>query len=112
MTTRLPNGGQAVLDIRKIEDYCLNPGHPLGRHKARVFREALGIGRDDSAALGEEFLEAARTGAASPAGTDEWGPRWSIDVAIARQNKRAVVRTIWMVRVDEDIPRFVTCWVL
>jgi hypothetical protein len=52
VTTRLPNGGQAVLDIRKIEDYCLNPGHPLGRHKARVFHEALGIGRDDPDDLG------------------------------------------------------------
>ena len=112
MTTFLPNGGHAVLDIRKLEDYCLNPTHPVGRHKARVFREALGIGRDDSARLVVEFLEAARTGAASPAGADEWGSRWSVDVAISRQNKRAVVRTIWMVRVGEDVPRFVTCWVL
>jgi hypothetical protein len=65
LTTRLPNGGRAVLDVRKIEDYCLNPAHPVGRHKARVFREALGIGRDDSAGLVDEFLEAARTGAAA-----------------------------------------------
>jgi hypothetical protein len=112
LATGLPNGGQAVLDIRKIEDYCLNPGHPLGRHKARVFREALGIGRDDSAVLAGEFLEAARTGSASPAGADEWGPRWSIDVQISRQNRSAMVRTIWMLRLDEQSPRFVTCWVL
>ena len=41
MTTHLPGGDKAVLDIRKIEDYCLSPIHPRGRHKARVFREAL-----------------------------------------------------------------------
>jgi len=109
---RLPNSGRAVLDIRKIEDYCLNPDHPLGRHKARVFREALGIGRAEAAGLANEFLNAVGTGAASPAGADEWGPRWSVDVAISRQNRRAMVRTIWMVRVGEDFPRFVTCWVL
>ena len=84
----------------------------MGRNKARVFREALRIGRADAAELADEFLEAARTGAASPAGADEWGSRWSVDVAISRQNKRAMVRTIWMVRADEAIPRFVTCWVL
>jgi hypothetical protein len=30
MTTRLPHGDEAVLDIRKIEDYCLSPSHPRG----------------------------------------------------------------------------------
>jgi hypothetical protein len=48
MTTRLPRGEEAILDIRKIEDYCLNPLHPRGRHKARVFREALNLQRDDA----------------------------------------------------------------
>ena len=109
---RLPNSDRAVLDIRKIEGYCLNPDHPLGRHKARVFREALGIGRAEAAGLAKEFLDAVRMGAASPAGEDEWGPRWSVDVTVARQNRRAMVRTIWMVRVGDDFPRFVTCWVL
>jgi hypothetical protein len=41
MTTRLPRSDEAILDIRKIEDYCLSPSHPRGRHKARVFREPL-----------------------------------------------------------------------
>jgi hypothetical protein len=34
--SRLPNGEQAILDIRKIEGYCLCRSHPRGRHKARV----------------------------------------------------------------------------
>jgi hypothetical protein len=37
---RLPNSERAILDIRKIEDYCLNPEHPRGRHKARLFVSA------------------------------------------------------------------------
>ncbi|MGO9741795.1 MAG: DUF6883 domain-containing protein [Roseiarcus sp.] len=112
MSARLQNGDRAVLDIRKIEDYCLDPLHPVGRNKARVFRDALGIERSEAGALREEFLEAVRTVAGVPAGADKWGPRWSVDVPISRQDRRAVVRTIWMVRVDEDVPRFVTCWVL
>jgi hypothetical protein len=45
MMTRLPHGDEAILDIRKIEDYCMSPSHPRGRHKARVFREALDLQR-------------------------------------------------------------------
>jgi len=43
MTQGLPHGKEAILDIRKIEPYCLNPLHPRGRHKARVFRDALDL---------------------------------------------------------------------
>jgi hypothetical protein len=73
MTTRLPRGDEAILDIRKIEDYCLSPSHPRGRHKARVFREALGLQRSDGAWLRDILLEAARSGEASPIATDPWG---------------------------------------
>ncbi len=112
MTTRLPRGDEAILDIRKIEDYCLSPSHPRGRHKARVFREALGIQRSDGPWLRDILLEAARSGEASPIATDPWGTHWRLDATIGRQGKSAVVRTIWIMRTGESEPRFVTCWVL
>src|SRR5437879_7147583 len=98
MTTRLPHGDGAILDIRKIEDYCLSPSHPRGRHKARVFREALDLQRSDAAWLRGVLLDAARSSEASRIATDEWGAHWRLDATIMRQDKRAVVRTIWMVR--------------
>ena len=110
MTTRLPHGDEAILDIRKIEDYCLNPLHPRGRHKARVFREALE--RSDAAWLQEPLLEAARSSEASQVAADTWGTHWRLDATVRRQGKSAVVRTIWIVRTGEIEPRFVTCWVL
>src|SRR5208283_5425452 len=73
MTTRLPRGDEAILDIRKIEDYCLSPSHPRGRHKARVFREALDLQRSDAAWLRGVMLEAARSSQASPIAVDPWG---------------------------------------
>jgi hypothetical protein len=112
MATFLPNSDQAVLDIRKIEDYCLNPLHPRGRHKARVFREALDLERSDAAWLRGTLLEAARSCEASWVAADEWGAHWRLDATIRRQNKHAVVRTIWIVRTGESLPTFVTCWVL
>lgn len=111
-TRRLPNGARAELDIRKLSDYCLNPDHPRGRHKARVFRDALGIARADAAELRADLLAAARDEIAERLDSDEWGERWRLDVAIARQRRRAVVRTIWIMRTGEETPRFLTCWVL
>jgi hypothetical protein len=112
MTIHLPNGDKAVLDIRKIEDYCLSPTHPRGRHKARVFREALHVGRDDAGWLRGVLLEAARNGDATPLPADAWGNLWRIDATIGRHGKSAVVRTVWIVRAEDDVPKFVTCWVL
>jgi hypothetical protein len=40
------------------------------------------------------------------------GRRWRADVPVARLGKKVVVRTIWILRSGEQIPRFVTCWVL
>ena len=33
---KLPIGDFAIMGIAKLRDYCLNPAHPRGRHKARV----------------------------------------------------------------------------
>ena len=108
----LPNGDRAILDLRKLVDYCLNSTHSRGRHKARVFREALGMGRAEAAELRALLLYAAAHQVAIPLSGDAWGDRWQIDVAVSRQERRAVVRTIWIVRSGEQIPRFVTCWVV
>lgn len=110
--TQLPNCEKAILDIRKLEDYCLDAVHPRGRHKARVFRDALSIGKTEAAWLRERLLAALRVSGAELVATDEFGTRWRLDVLVTRQNKRAVVRTLWIIRAGEEFPRFVTCWVL
>ena len=108
----LPNSELAILDIRKIEDYCLNPHHPRGRHKARMFRELVSIGRNDAGWLRDVLLDAAKKGEATELASDVFGSRWRIDVRVSRHGSSAMVRTIWIVRAGENTPRFVTCWVL
>jgi hypothetical protein len=39
---KLPNGSKADLG-NKIEEYCLNPNHDKGQHKAILFKNKLGI---------------------------------------------------------------------
>jgi uncharacterized protein DUF6883 len=109
---RLPNIDGAILEIRKIADYCLNPLHPRGRHKARVFRQALGVEQNDALWLKDAILAALSNADATELELDEQGKRWRVDVPVARQDRRVVVRTIWIVRTGEQRPRFVTCWVL
>ncbi len=84
IVARLPNAGRAILDIRKIADYCLSPSHPRGRHKARVFREALGIGRTDAEWLRHVLLDGLREGAAIEVAGDHLGKRWRVDLTVVR----------------------------
>jgi hypothetical protein len=43
----LPNYQAAVVPRAKLEEYVLNPAHDLGRHKAIVFKSALGFEQRD-----------------------------------------------------------------
>jgi hypothetical protein len=79
-----------------------------------VFRNALGLQRSDAPWLRDALLEAARSGEAIEDGEDAWGRYWywDVDAAVRRQGRSAVVRAVWIVRAGENVPRFVTCWVL
>jgi hypothetical protein len=59
--------------LPKLRDYCLNPYHEDGKHKARVFKSALGVGRADAEWLRERILEAAATRPAVPGANSPFG---------------------------------------
>ena len=59
-TMKIPNADRAVVDIRKLRDYCLNPRHRMGKHKARMFAAALSMTADDAEALRDILLKAMR----------------------------------------------------
>jgi hypothetical protein len=109
---QVPNAERAILELRKIADYCLSPVHPRGRHKARVFRDALGLSQENADWLRAILLDGLRQCDAIELSSDDLGVRWRVDVPVTRHGKRAVVRTVWIVRNGEQVPRFVTCWVL
>ena len=56
---KLPGAERAIVDIAKLRDYCLDPHHPRGRHKARVFASALGLTQADAEILREALLAGA-----------------------------------------------------
>ena len=91
----IPNAEQAFVDAAKLRDYCLNPLHPRGKHKARVFQSRLGLSAADAEYLRDILLRAVQGTAVEG---DEAGT--------------ATVRSGWIVRTDEAFPRLVTCHVL
>lgn len=109
---KLPNGERAVIPLEKLTEYSLNPEHPTGRHKARVFRAALGLTLKDADFLREEVHLAARTGEAVASTPTEYGERYVIDFVMTTDSGSATVRTSWMIRKDEDFPRLTSCYVL
>ena len=64
---KVPGAERAVVDARKLRDYCLNPAHPRGRHKARLFASALRIAQGDAEFLRIRLIEAVMQAMRSPA---------------------------------------------
>lgn len=109
---KLPNGEAAIIEIEKIRDYCLNPGHPRGRHKARLFQSILGMTSAHVNELRAALLAAARSENATSGETDQYGVRYILDFELRRGERTAIVRNCWIVLTGEIAPRFVTCYIL
>lgn len=107
----LPNTERAFIDLTKLRDYCLNPLHPEGKHKARVFAAVLGIGRQDAEWLRLQILSAIHTAPATQSAPLPFGRRYAVDFELTRRGQRATVRTGWIIRADEDFPRLTTCFI-
>ncbi len=108
---RLPNAESAVVDLEKLRGYVLDPQHPRGRHKARVFAAALGITTDDAEGLRDDILAAALNHDATTTAHNGYGQRYVLDFPVERRPKRAVVRTTWIVLDNEGFPRLTSCYV-
>jgi hypothetical protein len=109
---RVPNAERAWIDMSKLRDYALDPTHRVGGHKARLFTILLGMTTRDADALREILLHVIRTEEATLGELDEYGQRYVIDFTLTWQHKQAIVRCAWIIRLDEDFPRLVTCYLL
>lgn len=107
----LPSGSDAIVDIHKLVGYCLNPKHPRGKHKARVFATVLGFTAQHAQPLRAALLTAAAQRDAAAGLSDQFGDRYPIDSEVSGPAGTDVVRSSWIVRRDERIPRLTSCYV-
>jgi len=108
---KLPNAEKAIIDDRKIKDYCLNPEHPRGKHKAKVFQRSLGVTSENSLELINQIRNGIMQTDCLKGDLDDHGQRFTVDVEVVINRKKAVVRTGWILKKNEDQPVFTTCYV-
>lgn len=108
----IPNAENAVVDIRKLRDYCLNPDHDEGKHKARLFSSILGMTAENGEELREILLEVVKTHEVKLGRRDDFGQRYTLDFSLEWQNRSATIRSGWIIEYNSDIPRLTTCYPL
>lgn len=109
---KLPNGRNAVVDLRKLTAYALDPDHERGKEKARLFKATLDLEARDAPRLREALLDAALTVDAVERGSDRFGTRYMIEFEMVWKGKVALVRSVWFMRAGENFPRLVSCFPL
>src|SRR5438034_8832294 len=106
----LPNADCAVIDGAKIHGYLLAHRHPIGRFKAAFFR-TLGYSLQDWRSLEEDLRSQHLPSDAIPGQSNPYGQKYSIRATlVGPSGNSAVVVSIWVVRVGEEVPRFVTAY--
>jgi Domain of unknown function (DUF6883) len=112
----LPRAGAAYGIEEKLRGYSLNTDHPVGSHKARVFRSALGITLDDIDHLVEQMLDGVLV-APITAVRDNPPHGLLCEVLISVQGINdaaldfAITTTVWEYRSSEDAPRLVSAYI-
>ena len=85
--------------------------HDDGKHKARLFRRLTGLNRSRGTLLLDALRKAAASRDAVVGTEDRYGRRYTIDFEFAGPGGTATIRSAWIVRADEDVPRLVTCYI-
>lgn len=112
----LRNWHKAQISGEKLRAYVLNPKHPEGRHKARLFNE-LGYDQNNWRELRQAILDALKDAEAQQKKTDEHGERWEVRLRVTGPSgKAAMLITGWIYdrRSDgtlSEVPRLITAYI-
>jgi hypothetical protein len=109
----LPYAYNAVVEIRKLRDYCLNTHHKSGgKDKARLFYSALGMTVDDAEQLRIILLNGVQSYPAKLGKADEYGQRYTVNIQVIWGGKSALLLSGWIIKYESDIPKLTTCYPL
>ena len=106
----LPAREHVQIEPAKVRDYLLSKAHPVGRFKA-VFVDALGYSASDWPRLESDLRQLAMAGDATPGKLTKYGQHYEVRGTLRGPWGRvAQVMTIWIVRSNEETPRFITAF--
>ncbi len=107
---KLPNGNNAYISSSKLEGYLLSESHQAGHSKAKFFR-AWGFNEATLGDLRDNLLRIARENDIIDTVTSPHGIKYVLDGWLATPSKHDVfIRTIWIIDVGYQNPRFVTAY--
>ncbi|MEH0885392.1 DUF6883 domain-containing protein [Enterobacter sp. UNJFSC 003] len=108
----LLNAEHAVVDHRKLSSYSLDPAHPVGGLKARVFQSALGYNPTNSDVLASRVQKGILTAPAKVLEANRYGQLMAVDMPILGANgETVIVRSGWIYEPDTVVPRMTTIFV-
>ena len=108
----LPNYQNAVVPRNKLERYSLDLTHRRGKHKAVVFKSALGFVKSDWEILKQRILNDLPYYEATPTKEDSWGKRYKVVIPIRGPNgNTANVVVTWIIKAGTDYPSLDSTWV-
>lgn len=113
----VPRADAAVGIVDKLRGYCLAAEHPVGSHKARLFRRVLGFEQRDADELATRLTAAIRGGTPINSVRDNksFGILCDVRVEVGgireRAGQAALVVTVWELRTPNAPPRLVTAYV-
>ena len=109
---KLPHGEEVVVPQKKIEDYLLNPGHPIGGSKAVFFRR-FGFSREQWHLLAGSLVRHARENPVASADSDADGTTYLVEGPLETPSgRRPRLRSVWLVERGKLAPRFITAYPL
>lgn len=109
---KLPHADRAVVPSDKISGYLLSLTHPDGRDKA-VFFISFGFSPEAPGQLEAALLQQAGSQAIVKSVSSAFGVRYVVEGQLETPDGRnPLVRSVWFIDMDEDVPRLVTAYPL
>ncbi|MEO0510058.1 MAG: DUF6883 domain-containing protein [Verrucomicrobiota bacterium] len=109
--SRLVNAPNAKIDPRKLTDYALNPNHPVGGNKAKVFESALGYNQSNAQGLLKQLQQGVLNNTPVAGKVDNFGSRFTVDIPVTGPGGSGTVRTGWIFKSGSNTPELTTLFV-
>ena len=107
---RLPNAESLVVEPDKVRGYLLSRTHPIGMHKASFFL-SLGYSTATWQHLARDLARIGQENRAEIGRHNGYGQLYVVDGRLGESvGRRALVRTVWILRDGDDRPRLVTAY--
>lgn len=111
-TVQFINSESIEISPAKLTEYALNPEHPVGKHKAKVFETTLGYTLDNYQDLIDNVYKSIDVSNFIPKGNQGYGMRYEQTLELTGSNgNKANVLTAW-IETDNKGKRLTTIYVL